>query len=108
MEHVYTVDQVIGGLILAQIIPLIVGYVTERTAGTLQTWLLIGLTALTTVINEIVNIGEWQPGPAAIRFFTLFAAAVISYKGWQKETIAPVVQASGLKLGAPPPTGAPR
>lgn len=99
MNDVYFIDQVIGGLVVAQVLPLVVGYVTERTAGKVQTWLLLGLTALVTVVNEAVNIGSFEPKEAAIRFFSLFGAAVISYKGWQKETIAPAVQSKGAHLG---------
>ena len=107
MNDIITVNEAIGGLIVAQILPLIVGFVTERTAGGLQTFLLLLLSAVVTVADEIVEAGSFDEGTTLLRFFALWGAAVISYKGWQKETIAPPIQAAGLHLGGPKPTGAP-
>ena len=91
-QHIYL------GLLAAQILPMIVGLVTDETAGTTQTWLLIALSAATAVVDEAVAAGAWEWGDAGLRFVTLFFAAVISYKGWQKRTIAPVVQLRGGNL----------
>lgn len=97
LNQIVTVDQAVGGLIVAQILPLLVGFVTERTAGKLQTFLLLLLSAVVIVAEEIITAGSFVPEVALLRFFALWGAAVLSYKGWQKETIAPVIQRNGLQ-----------
>lgn len=99
MEEVLGSQQhVLLGLLVAQILPMIVGLVTDATAGATKTWLLMALSAITTVFDEIYAAGAWEWDDAVLRFATLFFAAVISYKGWQARTIGPVLQSRGGHL----------
>ena len=107
LNEIVTVNQAIGAIIVAQLLPLIVGFVTERTAGALQSWLLLFLSAVVVVVEEAVTAGSFTIEAVLLRFFALWGAAVLSYKGWQKETIAPAIQARGLHLGGPQRAGAP-
>lgn len=91
-------QHVLLGILAAQILPMIVGLVSDETAGATKTWLLMILTAVTTVVDEVIAAGTFEWDDLIIRFFVLFAAAVISYKGWQARTIGPKIQAAGGHL----------
>jgi hypothetical protein len=102
MEHVITVDQALWGLLVAQILPLLVGFVTDKVASSgLKAFLLMALSAVVTIADEIASVGSFEVKETILRFAALFFAAVLSYFGWQRKTIAPPVQESGLSLGAP-------
>ena len=89
---VVTLDwQVVVQLILAVVLPILVGLVTTRvTAGSVKAWLLAGLTLATSVITELAGaISSSTPfdlGIALLAAIPAFAISVATYYGLWKPT----------------------
>lgn len=100
--HVISVDQALWGLLVAQILPLAVAFVTnEVTKAGVRELALALLSGVVVWADEVAAAGSFELKETAIRFAALFLASVGSYFGWQRRTIAPAVQSSGLSVGKP-------
>lgn len=89
---VFTLDwAVVVQILLAVIMPLLVGLVTTRvTAGNIKAWLLAGLTAVTSMLMEVArSIATGTPfdlGIALLAVVPAFVISVATYYGLWKPT----------------------
>lgn len=89
---VFTLDPaLVIQLVLAVILPIVVGFVTTRvTSGAKKAWLLAGLTLLTSVVTQIgvavANNVPFDLGLALLATIPAFAISVATYYGLWKPT----------------------
>lgn len=99
MDIVFTLDPaLVIQLVLAVILPILVGLVTTRvTKGSIKAWLLAGLTLLTSVITQlgaaVAAGGVFDLGLALLATIPAFAISVATYYGlWKPTGIGAAVQ----------------
>lgn len=89
---VFTLDPaLVIQLVLAVILPIVVGFVTTRvTSGAKKAWLLAGLTLVTSVVTQIgvavANNVPFDLGLALLATIPAFAISVATYYGLWKPT----------------------
>ena len=89
---VFTLDPaLVIQLVLAVILPIVVGFVTTRvTSGAKKAWLLAGLTLVTSVVTQIgvavANNSVFDLGLALLATIPAFAISVATYYGLWKPT----------------------
>jgi hypothetical protein len=99
---VITVDLAVWGLLVANILPLVVAFVTnEVTKKGVREALLAILSGVVVWATDVLEAGSFDVKASLIQFAALFIASVSMYFGWQRNTIAPPLQKSGLSVGAP-------
>lgn len=92
MGIVFTTDPaVVIQLVLAVLLPILVGLVTTRvTSGAKKAWLLAGLTLVTSVVTQlgsaVADDAPFDLGMALLATIPAFAISVASYYGLWKPT----------------------
>lgn len=112
MDQVLVLDSVYWTLFTVNLLPLLVGFVTnEVTKPGVREALLAILTGLAAWAEEtFAEGGSFVVEDFVVKAATWFTVAVTMYFGWQRRTLAPPVQRLGFSAGAPGnrPPGAPR
>lgn len=102
MDAVIMFDSVYWTLLIANVLPLLVGFVTNEVARAgVREALLAFLTGITVWAEETFAAGgSFEVEAFLLKVTALFLVSVGMYFGWQRNTVAPPVQRSGFSLGA--------
>lgn len=92
MDIIFTFDWAVAvQIVLAVILPILVGLVTTRvTKGSIKAWLLAGLTLVTSLLTQLAvalsNNVPFDLGMALLAAIPAFAISVATYYGLWKPT----------------------
>lgn len=85
MNAVITVDVALWGLVIGTVLPIVVGLVTKsNTSASVKAVVLLGLTAVISVGQEILAAGSFEVKETLLKFGLLFLTSVGAHFGLLK------------------------
>lgn len=102
MNDILVADNLYWTLLTVNLIPLIISFVTnEVTKKGVKEGLLFILAGLAAFADEATAAGSFRFDDFVAQLATIFVGSAGFFFAWQRKTVAPSLERSGLSVGAP-------